>query len=239
MSSDILIFAGGAFLAALAAGLAGFAFALIVSALWLHVMPPAQAVPLVVASGLAIHFVSLWRLRAGIRLDLLWPFLIGGMIGVPLGTLLLKGADPAVFKAAIGVFLIAYASFALLAPRLAVRGGGRLADGAIGSVGGVLGGAAGLSGVIPTIWCDLRAWSKEDQRGVYQPFILVMHGMTLAWLGGSGVIEEATVWLFVLALPPLALGTWLGLKLYALVDARVFRRILLLLLFVSGALLLI
>ena len=31
--------------------------------------------------------------------------------------------------------------------------------------GGVLGGFAGLSGVLPTIWSGLRAWPKARQRG--------------------------------------------------------------------------
>jgi len=239
MSSDTILFAGGAFIAALAAGLAGFAFALIASALWLHVLPPAQAVPLIVAAGLSIHVVSLWKLRRTIRLDLLWPFLLGGVVGIPFGTMLLKGVDAATFRAVIGVFLVSYSLFALARPHLRCLDGGRLADGAIGAIGGVLGGAAGLSGVIPTIWCGLRGWDKDDQRGVYQPFILVMHGLSLASAGAAGLVDAQLGGLFAAAAIPLAIGTWAGLQLYALVDAQQFRRILLVLLLISGGLLLL
>ena len=45
--------------------------------------------------------------------------------------------------------------------------------------GGVLGGFAGLSGVLPTIWSGLRAWPKARQRGTYQPYVLTMHGLAL------------------------------------------------------------
>ena len=45
--------------------------------------------------------------------------------------------------------------------------------------GGALGGVAGLSGPLPTIWCGLRGWSADTQRGVYQPFNLAILGLVL------------------------------------------------------------
>ena len=33
-----------------------------------------------------------------------------------------------------------------------------------------------------TVWCGLRGWSKERQRGVFQPFILLMQLAALAWM---------------------------------------------------------
>ena len=38
-----------------------------------------------------------------------------------------------------------------------------------------MGGIGGYSGVIPTIWTQLRGWKKEAARAVYQPFILFAH----------------------------------------------------------------
>src|ERR1700676_5516901 len=102
MTGDLTFFLAGSFLAAVAAGTAGFAFALIASGLWLHVLTPAQAVPLIAASGLAIHIFSIWRFRSAISWRLLWPFLLGGVLGIPLGTLLLKHADPVLFRNGIG-----------------------------------------------------------------------------------------------------------------------------------------
>ena len=49
-----------------------------------------------------------------------------------------------------------------------------MADGLLGFVGGVLGGLAGLSGPVPTIWASLSDWTKAEKRGVIQDFNLTL-----------------------------------------------------------------
>ncbi len=44
---DLALFLAGAFAAAFVTGLAGFAFAIVAAAVWLHFMAPAQATPLI------------------------------------------------------------------------------------------------------------------------------------------------------------------------------------------------
>lgn len=240
MSLELLVVLAGAFLAAFAVGLAGFADALIASAIWLYVLAPLQAVPLILATGVVIHVISLAYLRRHIDFYRLWPFLIGGSLGVPFGVWLLHYSEPERFRVAIGMVLVGYSAFALAAPRLRIaRLGGRSADGAVGLIGGLLGGYAGLSGVLPTVWSGLRGWGKDAQRGVYQAFILAMHGMALGWLAAAGVLDESLVTRFLWCLPVLVLGTLLGLKLYQRVDERRFRQLILTLLLCSGAALLI
>jgi uncharacterized membrane protein YfcA len=46
------------------------------------------------------------------------------------------------------------------------------------------------------------------------------------------------LWLFALGLPALLLGTWVGMKLYGRLDENQFRKMVLVLLLVSGAVLL-
>src|SRR4051794_16857753 len=88
------VFLGSTLLAAFASGLAGFAFVLIALSLWLHVLPPARAIPCVIAASLLSQTIALWRIRGSVRLDLMWPFALGGLVGVPLGALAVSGGDP-------------------------------------------------------------------------------------------------------------------------------------------------
>ncbi|MDX1489633.1 MAG: sulfite exporter TauE/SafE family protein, partial [Acidiferrobacterales bacterium] len=165
---------------------------------------------------------------------------VGGAMGVPFGAWLLRHSEPEPFRMVVGILLVGYSAVALVGPQLRVaRVGGRGADGTVGLIGGVLGGYAGLSGVVPTMWSGLKGWGKDTQRGVYQAFILAMHGMALAWLASAGMLDERLLTRFVWCLPVLALGTWLGLTLYQRVDERRFRQLILLLLLCSGAALLI
>jgi hypothetical protein len=53
------------------------------------------------------------------------------------------------------------------------------------------------------------------------------------------MIGRDTIGLFLIGLPALALGTWIGLKLFGKLDDAMFRRVVLALLLVSGVSLLI
>ena len=78
---DLLLFAAGTFAAALVTGVAGFAFGIVAAAAWLHFLPPAQTTALIVAYGLIVQGISVWKLRRSIQPRRLLPFLLGGAIG--------------------------------------------------------------------------------------------------------------------------------------------------------------
>jgi uncharacterized protein len=63
--------------------------------------------------------------------------------------------------------------------------------------------------------------------------------MSAAWLGGQGSISRDLIWLFVLGLPAVLAGTWAELKLYGRLDEAQFRRLVLIVLLVSGVVLLL
>lgn len=229
----------GAFIGAVSAGAAGFAFAMTASAIWLHVMDPVRSALLVVASGGLLHTILVFRMRANIDRVRLAPFLLGGVAGVPLGVALLTAVDTTLVRRAIGALMLAYGSYALLAPSLPrISGGGRRADAAVGLIGGVMSGLGGYSGVPTTIWAQLRGWPKELARGVYQPFILAMHITTLALVGGL-TFDRTSALLLATTLPGLLLGGWLGYRLYGHLNERQFRHLLAVMIAASGAALLI
>lgn len=224
----------GAFLGGLAAGGAGFAFALVASSIWLHGLEPLQTTALVVACGSLLHVGLVWPIRQSIEAARLLPFVYGAVFGLPLGVYLLTRIDGGVLKVALGFFLMVYGAYALLAPRLPkLELGGRKADGAIGFVGGVLGGIGGYSGVIPTIWTQLRGWPKATARGVYQPFGLFGHIGALVLVGVAALTTD-TVMLFLYSLPALVAGAWLGFHIYGKLDERRFKQALAGLLLASG-----
>ena len=235
---DLILFLVATFLAALVAGLAGFAFGLIAAGVWLHILTPVQTTTLIVAFALLIQGIAVWKLRHAVRFDRLLPFLVGSALGVPLGAELLRGASPGPLRAGVGVVLIVFSLYSLARPKLgAIAAGGRAADGGVGLLNGVLGGMTGLGGILPTLWCSLKGWSKEEQRAVFQPVAVATFALTAAWLGATGSIGGDTVRLFLLGLPVVLIGTWLGLKLFGRLDEAGFRKVVLALLLVSGVIL--
>ncbi|HTT48111.1 MAG TPA: sulfite exporter TauE/SafE family protein [Pseudolabrys sp.] len=224
----------GALVGGIAAGGSGFAFALAASSIWLHRIDPLHSAIMCTGCGVLLHLTTIWPQRKNIEAGRLWPFLAGGFAGVPIGVRLLAFTDGSVLKMVLGVFLIAFGLYAFIAPRLhTISAGGRGADAAVGFIGGILGGIGGYSGVLPTIWTQLRGWPKETARGVYQPYIIVIQGITLAGIILVTFDRQGLV-LMLEVLPPLLLGTWIGWQLYGRLNERRFRQILAVLLMGSG-----
>jgi uncharacterized membrane protein YfcA len=237
---DLAIFLIATFAGALVAGLSGFAFGLIAAAMWLHVLTPVQTATLIIAFGLIVQGYAVIKLRRSLDWHRLWPFLAGAAVGVPVGVGVLGWANPAHVRAATGVFLILYSLYALARPALKpTQSGGASADAGVGFLNGVLGGMTGLAGILVTIWCGVRGWPKDQQRAVFQPVGVAIFAMSAAWLGARGALSADTLQLFLLGLPALLAGTWLGMKLYGRLDEATFRKVVLVLLLASGVALII
>jgi uncharacterized membrane protein YfcA len=231
---DLILFASGAFVAALVTGVAGFAFGIVAAAVWLHFLSPAHATALIVAYGLIVQGISVWKLRRSVQLARLLPFLLGAVIGVPIGVELLHLTSSVILRISIGIVLILFSLYNLMRPQFAPVTAGKVADGAIGVLNGIIGGATGLAGIVVTIWSTLRGWPRDEQRTVFQPIGVGVFLMTGIWLGGTGLVDAETLRLFVIGLPLLLAGTWAGLRLYARLDEAGFRKVVLGLLLVSG-----
>jgi uncharacterized membrane protein YfcA len=187
LSIDIVVFLIGTLAAAFVAGLAGFAFGLVAAAFWLHALPPAQSAFLIVAYALLVQGYAVWKLRRAISLRRLLPFFLGSAVGIPAGLAVLEWAPTTHLRVATGVLLILFSTYNLLRPTLPnVRRAGAAGDSGVGVLNGLLAGAPGLGGILPTIWCGLRGWTRDEQRAVFQPTAAATFLMTLAALGGRG-----------------------------------------------------
>lgn len=235
MDATLLIVLLGAAAAGFAQGVSGFAFSLVALSIWAWAVEPQLAAPMSVFGALVGQLVALPWVWRGFDLRKLLPLVIGGLAGVPLGAFLLQWLDPTLFRFTLGLFLLVYCPVMLmLPPDYSWPHGGRIADGASGFAGGVLGGLAGISGPVPTLWTTLRGWDKDTQRGVLQAFNIAMHMATLTVYTLSGGITREVLVMFAWIAPALAIPAVLGVLLFRRLAARTFRRLILLLLLVSG-----
>ena len=235
MTLELPLFLFATFAGAFIAGLSGFAFGLVAASLWLYILTPTQSAALIIAFGLLVQGYSVWKLRRALDWRKLWPFVAGAAFGVPAGVTLLTWSDPRHVRIAVGILLMVYSLYAFFRPALkSVATGGRAGDAIVGFFNGVLGGLTGLAGILVTIWCGLRGWPKDVQRAIFQPVAVAIFLTSGFWLGAKGTITADTLKFFVMGLPCVFAGTWLGLKLFGTIDEAMFRKIVLALLFVSG-----
>jgi len=232
---ESLVVVLGALCGGFVTGLSGFGTGLTALAFWLHVVNPVVAAALVVACSVIGQTQSLFTVRRAVSWHRAWPFLVGGIIGVPVGATSLHLINPQILKAFLGVLLVGYTCTMLALRRFpTIAWGGKIADGMVGFGGGALGGLAGLSGPLPTIWCGLRGWKPDTQRGVYQPFNLIILGIVL----GTYILQGTMTWeiwkLVLMCSPATMLGAFLGIRTYGRVNDKQFRTLVLWLLLASG-----
>jgi hypothetical protein len=234
-----LLVSAGIFAGAVVSGLMGFAFSAVAGAILLHLLPPTEAVPLMMACSIITQSVSLYALRRSLQWRGSAGLIAGGVIGLLPSLYLLYHVDAKIVRVGFGAFLVAYAAWMLLRPRTACLqdAAGRLRDAAGGFGGGLIGGLTAMPGAVPTIWCDLRGLPKDQQRGLVQPYIAAMQVLALALMVSRNTLPTQALLNVTLTLPALAAGAILGVVLFRRVSDAWFRTVVLGVLAVAGVLL--
>ena len=231
------IFAG-AVLAGFVQGVSGFGFALVTAVFWSGHLPPQVIAPLVALSSVGGQVLTVRSMLPSLDLRRAAPMVAGGVVGVPIGVVLLPWVDEHLFRLGIGLLLCVYCPVLLGLRRMPrVHAGGRPADAVIGAIGGVMSGLAGLAGPVPILWCALRGWDKDTQRAMFQTFLIAVQVVSLVAYWLAGLMTASTLVLAAWLLPCALVPSWLGSRLYARLGGEVFRRMVLGLLLVTGVLL--
>ena len=154
MSVDAIIFISiGAAFGGLVNGLAGFGTGLFALGWWLVVLPPTSAVALVVVLSLVSGVQGVFAVRHALNWPRVARFVIPALVGLPFGFAMLAHLNAGMLKLLVGVMLAMFGGFFIAKPSFnRLQKDHKLADSAVGFIGGVLGALAGLSGALPTIW---------------------------------------------------------------------------------------
>ena len=235
---QIVLVLAGAFAGGIVNGLTGFGTALTAMGLWLYAIPPTAAASLAIICSSVSQLQTLHLIWRTVRWRRVLTFVLPGVLGVPIGTFLLPYIDPRLFKMGVGLFLVAYSGY-VLARKVHLNSdwGGSAANGVIGFGGGVLGGIAGLSGVFPIVWTDIRGWTKAERRSVVQSFNIAILWLALASHAVSGLLTRQVLIQAAVALPGTIGGAWIGAFAYRRLADHGYQRVVMILLLISGGVL--
>ncbi|APX13220.1 sulfite exporter TauE/SafE family protein [Tateyamaria omphalii] len=218
-------------------GLSGTGTALFALGFYLVVLPPTTSVAIVAFMSVLVGLQGMWIVRASIfaRRDRLLRFILPGLYGVPLGLILLDVVDSGTLRVGIAVFLIVYGGY--FGFRAALPSFSRrtpVIDGAVGFLGGVFGGAAGVSGALPSMWLSIRPWTKSETRAVLQPFNMTMLTTTVTLLFLRGAYDQTALKALAVTIPCGLLAAQVGIAVFRRLSDTGFRRLLILLTLAMG-----
>ena len=234
-----LLFLIGSIIAGFVQGLTGFAFGLVAMSFWVWVLAPQLAAPLVIIASLWSHIISMSseQKTSPFSKDLVLPYIIAGLIGVPIGTWLLDQVNPATFKLVFGSFLIIWCPLMLFNPKFSfIQNANKWCDSLIGFIAGILGGLGGFSGALPSAWVMLKQLPKEKQRFILRHFNFAIQIFAcIAYIIQGNIHSEhlpyIAILIFAVSIPAI-----LGAKLFYKISEIQFKRIVLGLLFSAGCL---
>jgi uncharacterized membrane protein YfcA len=233
------LLAGGisVFAASFLGGVTGFGYSLVATPLLLLI---GFDLPFVVTVNLALACVTrmsvAYRFRADANRHRAAGLIAGAVPGLWLGVVVLTTVDESTIKVGAGLVVMVasvllYRALSAPAPR-PLPGAPFVA----GLAGGFLGTAASLNGVAPVL---LLARDKAAPRSVMADLALYFVASTavglLILLAEGALSEDALFPAFVLWLPGSLLGNWVGTVVGPRLPEVAFRRITLVIVFVTGA----
>ena len=227
----------GALIGGFINGLAGTATALFALGFFLAVLDPIKAVAVIALISVLSGVQGLWVVRKELfkRPRRLLTFLIPGLLGLPIGLAILDVIDASVLRLGVAFLLIVYGGyFAFRSTLPAFERKTPVIDGTMGFAGGVLGGAASLSGALPTLWLSLRPWSKTETRATLQPYNFVLLSSTVVVVFFKGAYDSQTLSALAIAVPVSFVASWFGIFVFGRLSSGGFRRLLIVMTLLVG-----
>jgi len=246
MSSGMfIVLAATTFVAALLYAVTGFGFAVLAAPLFLLFTDPAPAIQLVIIISTVLSIVVLRGLLPAIAPWLLLRLALGSLVGLPLGLVAFRYADPFLVRAAAGAMIFGFAILmAVSRRRSGQHGQGKHStafamcpglDLAAGAVSGIAGALVGQPGPPVLIYLLLAGTAARTVRATLLAFFALSYGVTLASHAATIGITAPT-WLAAGILIPFAfLGGLAGRPIGDRLGAEAFAKLAIALLAMAGA----
>ncbi len=207
-------------------GLTGMGFAVVFTPLFVLVVPQPQAVvtlSLLLGAVLCLGVVVTGRRDAQPRRSL--PLVAGGLVGTPLGVLVLLAVDGRVLLVWIAALALCVAAVGLFRLPEPVRAE-RSAVAAAGLLGGFLNGSTSMGGMPPALLVSIQRWPTSSGRVALAAFNLVSYTLGLAVAAVASAVDTGYILSGLWLLPPAVVGTMTGAVMASRLSREGFGRVL-------------
>lgn len=214
-------------------GVTGFGFALFAAPLLTIFIDPKMVVPAITLQLLVSGATVLWHAFRHLRVRHMWLMALSGMIGVPLGTLLLLVLDQSVLRLVIGL-IVTVTTVAMIFGFSRPLRSQFLISAPVGLFSGILGASTGLSGPPVIFFYTNQGLDPKEFRANITAHFFMLNIVTLISFIVSGMYTSETLALSFRLLPATIAGVIAGIIVNRWVNATRYRRIALGLILISG-----
>lgn len=234
---QMLLLFGGlvTFTAATIAGMTGFGYGLVSVPLLLLVLPPRVVVPAITMHIFLTAILILLDVIRQVDLRRIWPMMLTGLLGLPLGVYVLLVLSEAALKTIVGVVIVFFALALLLGLNLEIKNE-RIAFLPVGIASGLL--ASGIAMAAPPVilFFSNQGLRKHVFRANLAAYFLFLNAVAIPAHMASGLFTGEVVRYALFFLPTLGAGMALGIFLSRRVAEAHFQRVVLVVVFCTGLL---
>jgi len=214
-------------------GLAGFGFSQFAIPLLVMFIISDELIPIMVVLSLFLNLMMIHDLRKDVQVRRIWPLMLGGLFGIPLGTYLLLVADADDIKVLIGALILIFGLAQLFDIRKQLKNE-RAAMAPVGFAGGVLQGSVSMSGPPVILFFSNQGFTKQEFRASLIAFFLFMNIATLPVYLYAGLLTGPVLTSSMVLLPGMLVGTFVGTRLAHRIEENKFKKGVLVLVIIFG-----
>jgi uncharacterized protein len=222
-STDISLLCLAAFIAGCARGFSGFGAALIFVPIASRLIGPQQASPVLLIVDAIVALPIIIKSWGMARRNDVFLMAMGGLVGVPIGTWVLKTGDTLTLRWLIAALTAGMLALLLSGWRFQGQPHRALTIG-VGSISGLFSGIAQIGGPpVVAYWLGGQASPTVMRASTFLYFALGS-AITMVSYGVGGLITPVVLKLSMFVLPTFALGLWAGNHMFGWASEATFRR---------------
>ena len=193
----------------------------------LLVLDPQTVVVMVNTVTIPLLALVIFQTRSYIRVRRTLPIAVAGLLGMPIGVLLLSSADAGVLRISITAIIIALTLVVALNPNIAERSvpAPHIMGPVIGFVVSIMLNSLGIGGPLIALFALTQNWHRHSMRGTLALYFLVVEGAGVVGYAVAGLITMERAVLTAIIAAPVGLGFWLAVLIHRHINESLFRRL--------------
>ena len=204
-------------------GVTGFGSGLIATPLLALFLPLTFAIPFISLLDMTASTTHITHTRQHISWKVIFRALPFAFIGVPIGLFVLQTVDTKILVKALGVFIILFAIYSLVAPKL------KKSDSIIwpafgGFFGSLIGAMFGTGGPFYVFYFQLQQLDKSAFRATCAAVFLLDGLIRAAGFTFSGFYTSTVILSIAYALPIMFFSMYIGNHIHTNITARTFQK---------------
>jgi uncharacterized membrane protein YfcA len=222
-------------LAGVCQGLTGFGFALIAAPLLIILLPPKTVVPIVTLNVILITIFMSIKFKSRVEWKRIFPLMIAGIAGLPLGIYLLVVVKGNILKVAIGIIVTLFAAMSFVGFKKEIKNE-RIASVFVGFLSGLLKGSTSMSGPPVVLFLTNQDCKKQAFQANVVAYFAVLSLSAIPFFIMGNLMTKQVLRYSTIFIPVTALGTIVGMRLNKNIGEKLFRNITLIISIIAGLL---